>query len=241
MQQSLDPSGPDSHLMRLGQLASALAHEIRNPLAAIVLHVDVLEEELQQPTADSQARMTESVGEVKAVLGRITELVENYLSLARLIELRREPVALGAVIETFARERQEQFARRGIALHLEGLATLGQLHLHQNAFHRVLVNLVQNAVDAMPQGGTLILRGQRDTSQVRLEIQDTGDGVAADQWPLLFEPFHTTKADGTGLGLYVVKQIITAHGGTITLTSTPGQGTLCAVMLPLAAVPTGVH
>jgi signal transduction histidine kinase len=86
----------------------------------------------------------------------------------------------------------------------------------------------------MPQGGELILCGRQTGSWVCLGMQDTGEGMPADQLSQLFVPFHTTKSDGTGLGLYVVREILAAHGGGITVTSTPGTGTTCLVMLPLA-------
>jgi signal transduction histidine kinase len=162
------------------------------------------------------------------------DLVQDYLSLARLAELRLDPVELGAVVETHAQEMHKQCSCRGITLRLDGLSSLGQVKLHQNAFRRVLINLMQNAIDAMPQGGELILCGRQAGSWACLGVQDTGEGMSADQLSQLFVPFHTTKANGTGLGLYVVREILAAHGGVITVTSTPGTGTTCLVMLPLA-------
>jgi signal transduction histidine kinase len=223
----------EKHLAMLGHLASVLSHEIRNPLAAVFLHVDILEEELRQPAADTHVRMTESVAEIKSELARISDLVENYLALARLTNQHGEPTELGALVEAFILEVRERLAQRGICPHLEGLTKLGQVALHQNTFRRVLINLVQNAMDAMPQGGMLILRGQCVDSQARLLVQDTGSGIPPDQLPLLFTPFHTTKPEGTGLGLYVVQQVIAACGGTVTISSTPGKGTTCIVTLPL--------
>jgi signal transduction histidine kinase len=219
----------------LGHLASVLSHEIRNPLAAVFLQVDILEEELQQPTVDSHMHIVESVAEIKAELTRIKDLAENYLALARLTNHQGELVELGALVETFVLEMRKRLAQRGICPRLEGLANLGLVSLHQNTFRRVLINLVQNAIDAMPQGGTLVLRGQRDGSQLHLHVQDTGHGISSEHLPLLFTPFHTTKPDGTGLGLYVVQQIIAAYGGTVNITGTHGRGTTCVITLPLVA------
>jgi signal transduction histidine kinase len=217
----------------LGRLAGSLSHEIRNPLNAAFLHVDVLEEELQQLTPD-RSQMAESLTEIRMEITRLNDLVQDYLSLARLSDLRRAPTELGLMVETLAQEMQEQLDARGIALHREGLGNLGQVPL-QHVFRRVLLNLVQNAVDAMPQGGTLTIRGQREETQVRLEISDTGSGIPLDQFPLLFTPFHTTKSEGTGLGLYVVQQVVAAHEGEVAVTSETGQGTTFTITLPLAA------
>jgi signal transduction histidine kinase len=235
MSSTLDISKLDAHLAMLGRLASTLSHEIRNPLGALFVLVEVLEEELQQPSADHATVVTQMLTDMKTMLIRMDDLVQDYLSLARLAELHREPVELGAMVETYAQEMHKQCACRGITLRLDGLACLGQVQLHQNAFRRVLINLMQNAIDAMPQGGELTLCGWQTGSWAYLEVQDTGEGIPADQLSHLFIPFHTSKANGTGLGLYVVREILAAHGGTITVTSTPGTGTSCLVRLPLTA------
>jgi PAS domain S-box-containing protein len=227
----------EEHLQMLGRLASALAHELRNPLSAIALHADILDEELRQPTANHHDQMAECLTEIKAELSRLDDLVQDYLSLARLSDLAREPADLGDLVKAFGLEMREPLESRGIAFCLTGLDQLGEVSLHQNAFRRVLLNLVQNAIDAMPQGGTLILRGERLAAQVRLEVCDTGSGIPEDQFPLLFTPFHTTKPDGTGLGLYVVQQIVQAHEGEMTVTSEPGS-TRFTITLPLAGVDT---
>ena len=228
----------DEHLHMLGRLAGSLSHEIRNPLNAIFLHVDILEEELQQPSPGHRALIAESLAEIKAEISRLDELVQDYLSLARLSDLRRDPVDLGALVETFVTEMHEHFEARRITSHLEGLDDLGLLSVHRNAFRRVLLNLIQNAMDAMPQGGTLTIRGARTTSEIHLEIQDTGSGIPVEQLPLLFTPFHTTKPEGTGLGLYVVQQIVEAHEGKVAVMSQLGQGATFTILLPLAAADT---
>jgi signal transduction histidine kinase len=120
-----------------------------------------------------------------------------------------------------------------VSIELEGLGQLGPVALHRNTFRRVLLNLVQNAMDAMPQGGTVTFRGRRQASQFYLDVQDTGTGIPNDQLPLLFTPFHSTKAEGTGLGLHVVQEIIAAHEGRITVASEPGTGAVFTISLPL--------
>ena len=236
MSQRSDVPTLDDHFAALGRLASTLSHEIRNPLGVLFILVDTLDEELQQPAPDSAAQVAQILADMKIMLGRMDGLVQDYLSLARLNELHLEPVHLGSVVETHALEIHRQLAACGITLCLKGLASLGQVNLHQNAFRRVLTNLIQNAIDAMPQGGTLTLGGRAAGSWAYLKVQDTGDGIPADQLGQLFMPFHTTKSNGTGLGLYVVREILTAHGGAITVTSTPGTGTTCLVTLPLIAL-----
>jgi signal transduction histidine kinase len=225
----------NEHFILLGRLASSLVHEIRSPLALLFLLAEALEEELWHPGADSHAHLAQSVSDLKNALNNMNALVQDYLALARLGDLRREPEDLGTVVHLCALEFKQQFAERSVTLHMEGLENLKQVSLHRNAFHRLLVNLIQNAIDAMPQGGTLTLRGWQEGTHVYLAVQDSGAGIPEDQLPKLFVPFHTTKPEGTGLGLYVVQEVLTAHGGAITVTSTPGIGTTCTVMLPLTA------
>jgi two-component system, NtrC family, sensor histidine kinase HydH len=236
MSQPLDIPKLDEHLAMLGRLASTLSHEIRNPLGALFLLIDVLADALQQPEADHSAQGARILAEMRTKLSCMNDLVQDYLSLARLAELRGEPVELGAIVKTYAQDMHERCADRGITLRLDGLSSLGWVILHKNAFCRVLTNLTQNAIDAMPHGGELILRGRQDVSWACLEVQDTGEGISADQLSQLFVPFHTTKSGGTGLGLCIVREILAAHGGVITVTSIPGTGTTCLVRLPLVAL-----
>jgi PAS domain S-box-containing protein len=219
-------------LTLLGKLAASVAHEIRNPLSTVFLHTDLLEEELQQLPAAPHAPLLEFLAEIKTGLTRMRDIAEDYLSLARLRHLQPAPADFGAFLTAFAQTQQPSCARHGTTLSLEGIADLGEVWFRQSTFHRALLNLVQNAIDAMPQGGTLTLRGQRTATHLTLEVSDTGVGIPAEQLSLLFTPLRTTKPQGTGLGLYVVREIIAAHGGTLTVQSEPGRGTTFTITLP---------
>jgi PAS domain S-box-containing protein len=220
-------------LVLLGKLAAGVSHEIRNPLGAITLNMDLLEEELQDLLPERPAQIAEPLAEVKTQLTRLDSLVQDYLSLARIASLQREPTDMGAFVDTFLQEGAPQVARCGVTLLREGPASLGPVALHTNTFRRVLLNLVQNALDAMPQGGTLTLRGWQAASRVHLDISDTGTGIPADQLAQIFEPLYTTKQTGTGLGLYMVREIIAAHDGEIRVTSQVGSGTTFTITLPV--------
>jgi signal transduction histidine kinase len=109
---------------------------------------------------------------------------------------------------------------------------LGSTSFHASTLRRALLNLVQNALDAMPEGGTLTLAGQGTATQVQLQVHDTGSGIAAERLQQIFEPLYTTKPGGTGLGLYIVQEIVAAHAGQLTVESKEGQGTTFTVTLP---------
>jgi PAS domain S-box-containing protein len=224
------------HLALLGRLAAGVSHDIRNPLAAIFLHMAVLEEELRAPSPDSTAAVPEALAEIKTNLARLDDLVQDYLTLARVTSLQREEQDLGHAVQAWGAEMQPELTARGVTLQRQSLDALGHVAFHASTLRRALLNLVQNAADAMPQGGTVTLRGQGTVTQVQLHVQDTGSGIAAEHLGQIFEPLYTTKPGGTGLGLYLVQEIMAAHGGTITVASPMGQGTTFTLTLPRSGV-----
>jgi signal transduction histidine kinase len=220
------------HFALLGRLAAGVSHEIRNPLGAIFLHVDLLEEELYRPSPDSAEQIAQSLVDIKTHLARLEDLVQDYLSLVRVAHLERTPQDLGAAVQTWLAEWHGLALTQGVVIALDGLDDLGQVAFHASTLQRVLLNLVQNALDAMPHGGTLTLAGQSTATQVQLDVRDTGSGIPAERLAQLFEPLYTTKPGGTGLGLYIVHEIMAAHGGQVTVQSVAGQGTTFTLTLP---------
>lgn len=220
------------HFALLGRLVAGVSHEIRNPLGAVFLHVDLLEEELQQPSSDSPAVIAEALAEIKANLARLDDLVQDYLSLVRVGSIQCEVQDLGVVVRTWGAEMQREVAARGVTIEMHGLASLGAVAFHASTLRRALLNLVQNAADAMSQGGTVVLAGQGTATQAQIQVQDTGNGIAPERLEQIFEPLYTTKPGGTGLGLYIVQEIVRAHGGQVTVESTKGHGTTFTVTLP---------
>jgi signal transduction histidine kinase len=221
------------HFALLGRLAAGVSHEIRNPLAAVFLHVDLLEEELHDLLPESTANTAQSITEIKTNLARLDDLLQDYLSLVRTGAMRLVPEDLSLFVTQFAQEMTPALTAHGITLQLDGLDRLGRVSLHQNTFRRVLLNLLHNAMEAMPQGGTLTLRGRRQGATVHLDIGDTGVGIPSEQTTQIFEPLHTTKTGGTGLGLYIVQEVVTAHNGQVAVQSVVGQGSTFTITLPL--------
>jgi len=221
------------HFAMLGRLAAGVSHEIRNPLAALFLHVDLLEEELQQPTPESATQVIQVLAEIRMNLARLEDLVQDYLTLVRTSQIERTPQNLGAVLQAWAVEWQQLATSQGVLLRLEALEDLGPVALHASTLRRAVLNLVQNALDAMPQGGTLTLTGQRTATHVQLRIRDTGRGIPTEQLAKIFEPLYTTKPGGSGLGLYIVQEIVAAHGGTLTVESALGCGTTFTITLAI--------
>src|SRR5215468_6473060 len=222
------------HFALLGRLAAGVSHEIRNPLGAIFLHVELLEAEWHTPSPDSVQHITEALAEIKTNLARLEDLVQDYLSLVRVSTIQRDVQPLGHAVQAWADEWQPLAKARGVTLQCETLEALGEVAFNHNTLQRALLNLVQNALDAMPSGGILTLAGHGTATQAQLSIQDTGSGIPEARLQQIFEPLYTTKPGGTGLGLYIVQEIVTVHRGQVTVWSVEGQGTTFTMTLPRA-------
>jgi two-component system, chemotaxis family, CheB/CheR fusion protein len=221
------------HFALLGRLAAGVSHDLRNPLGAIFLHVEILEEELREPSAASATEIASALAEVKTQLVRVDELIQDYLSLVRVAAIQQAPGDLSRLVTELVQEMAPALAAHDITLQLEALAQLGQVALHNHTLQRALLNLVQNAIEAMPHGGTLTLRGRQQGTTVALDVGDTGVGIPPEQTTQIFEPLYTTKPGGTGLGLYIVQEVVAAHGGHVAVQSVVGQESTFTITLPL--------
>jgi signal transduction histidine kinase len=220
------------HFATLGRLAAGLSHEIRNPLGTLFLHIDLLEEEFREPSAESLTVMQQTFGEIRTALTRLDELVQDYLSLVRVSTIELNVQDMGAAVQAWAAELESRAAQQGVTIQLEGHATVGPLAFHPSTLRRAVLNVVQNAIEAMPQGGTLTLECARTAREVHLRVRDSGIGMPAEQMLRIFEPLYTTKPGGTGLGLYIVREILVAHEGRVTVESVEGQGTTFTFTFP---------
>ena len=212
-------------LAQLGEMGAMLAHEIRNPLAGIKGYAQIVEKRPLDPRNAGFAQ-----GIVKETL-RLESLVSDLLayagndsSLMVLIELH--DLVDGAV--SFIRHEAEAQHVTVMCECREGVQVSG----NRDKLGQVLLNLVKNAVQAMPDGGILRLHGEKSGKSVTITVSDSGHGIAAEDMNRIFEPFFTTKARGTGLGLALCKKIVEEHKGKIHIESTPGKGTTVTLVLP---------
>jgi len=220
------------HFATLGRLAAGLSHEIRNPLGTLFLHIDLLEEEYRDPSPESPTLIPQTFSEIRTALTRLDELVQDYLSLVRVSTIELNVQDMGAAVQAWAAELESRAAQQGVTIQLEGHATVGPLAFHPSTLRRAVLNVVQNAIEAMPQGGTLTLECARTAREVHLRVRDSGIGMPAEQMLRIFEPLYTTKPGGTGLGLYIVREILVAHEGRVTVESMEGQGTTFTFTFP---------
>src|SRR5262249_51803188 len=142
-----------AHFAMLGRLAAGLSHEIRNPLGAVVLHIDLLEEELHQPSPDNPEAISQALAEIKINLVRLDNLIQDHLSLVRVAAIERRPQDLGATVQAWVAEWQRLTAASGVMLSLDGMTCLGLVPGHEGPPHRPLSNPWKNPSRACPQGG----------------------------------------------------------------------------------------
>jgi two-component system sensor histidine kinase HydH len=217
------------HLAALGKLLAGVAHEVRNPLAAIRSTVQLYQR------LPPQSRDPSALDAVLQGVDRLNALVGRLLFFVRSGHEERRPVDINAVVqETLTLVRAQAESQR-VVLQTELASNLPPFMASGQAFQQVVLNLTTNALQAMPNGGTLLCRTRRLEGPPRIElyIADTGSGISAEELPHLFEPFHTTRPEGTGLGLALCREIVQQHGGTIELDRAEGWGAVFRLTLPL--------
>jgi signal transduction histidine kinase len=226
----------------MGRLAAAVAHEIRNPLNFVNLSIDHLREQLPATDPQRGEEFERILGNMKSEISRLNRLVGDFLSFGKPMRLDPRPCAVEAVVREVAALVDHKAKDQGIALAIEAEKGLPRVVADPELLKTCFLNLMINAVDAMPQGGLLsisVSRGEVGDGQQQLvvEVNDTGHGMAPDAVRTAFEPYFSTKDTGVGLGLSLTRKIVEDHGGAITLDSQPGRGTTVRIALPLSAQP----
>lgn len=204
-------------------LAAGIAHEIGNPLNAIALSLQLVK---RDPTD------TEAIDTGLAQLKRLDGIIRDFLTAIRPRQLNLMPGSVADPLKNCLAMLKQQFEERRITVTLDVPAALPNVALDAEQMEQVFFNLLKNSLEAMADGGTIVLALGSDDRNVFLSIRDSGRGMDAEQLASLFEPYRTTKEKGTGLGLMISKRIVTEHGGSIAAESTPGEGTTFTLTLP---------
>ncbi len=217
-------------LAAVGTLAAGLAHEVRNPLNSAQLQISVLERRVERGN-QAPENVLAITRVVKDEIKRLDRLVSDFLAFAQPRPLELQRTSVNELVDSVVKLVQPEAESHGVVLRVELVRFAGAVLVEPERMRQVLLNLVRNALEAMPEGGTLILRtrGADDLGNVRIEVEDSGPGFAEDA--PVFDAFYTTKEGGTGLGLAIVHRIVTAHDGNIRVESRPGR-TCFTVQLP---------
>jgi signal transduction histidine kinase len=217
----------------IGVTTAKLVHEIANPVQTMIAAVELLECCVTGNVGTSREMLESTVRALKAEIRLLIHVLEEFKDIARPKELHLRPVDPISLLSELLVLEAPQYATRGIRIEENFPAELPFIAGDPIKLRQVLLNLFKNAAEAMPQGGTLGLRAYVDETEVVLEVTDTGVGIP--DGINVFELFATSKPIGSGLGLAIVRDIVSAHGGTITYTSELNQGTTFQLRLPLAS------
>ena len=218
------------------QLAAGVAHEIGNPLNALNIHLQVLARDLREEYAldeDVRNHYDGLVQVARSEVVRLDTIIRQFLGALRPSRLVLRPEHPEEVVKDSLKVLQTELGNRRIAVSLDAPARIPKLMLDRQQMQQVFFNLMKNAMEAMPDGGRLRILFEVDDTFVTISIVDNGKGIPPEELGRLFEPYHTTKADGNGLGLMVVKRIVSGHGGEIEVSSKPEAGTCFKIRLPL--------
>jgi len=217
-------------LTAMGHLASGVAHEIRNPLNAISIIAQRLRAEFT-PVSDGEEyrQLTTTLSQETQ---RINEIIQQFLQFARPPQLQKSRCSLVEIARRVAALIQPEVYARGLSLNLRCLS-VPEIFGDPDKLQQALINLMQNSIHACQKGDEITLSCKEETGGVRIEIQDTGEGIAEENLGKIFNLYYTTRESGSGLGLSIVQQIISLHDGRIEVQSEKGRGTLFTIFLPV--------
>ena len=219
----------------IGTMSARLAHEIRNPLSSITLNVELVRDEIEMlaqrnPETGREARAL--LQSLNSEVRRVQNVTEDYLKFARLPRPRCQPVVLNELLDQQLGFMGSLFGATHVQLVTKLAGDLPVIQADESQLWQAVLNLIRNALEAMPGGGTLTVRTAARDGWVVLTITDTGKGLTEEERQHLFKPFFSTKVGGTGLGLPLTQQVVTEHAGTIRCDSVPGHGTTFVIELP---------
>ncbi len=215
----------------VGQMSAHVAHEIRNPLTSVLLHSELLEDEIREHGDNEEAQAL--IGTIKSEIDRLSQVTEEYLSYARLPLPKKQLVDPEAEVKSVISMLLPEARRRNIEIEVATSGRVPRILIDRGQFRQLLINLIKNAEDAMPSGGSLeiALTGIKDN--FLLLVKDTGYGIPQELTRRIFDPYFTTKDNGTGLGLALVQYIANAHDGWVDVESQKGTGSTFILSIPI--------
>jgi len=220
----------------LTRLLARLAHEIRNPLSSLDIHVQLLAEDLGNLAPQLRDQMTSRLEIIQGELHRLDSIVAQFLRLAGPSALDLEPVDLKAVISHVLNLLQPEARVRGIELIAPDCSPLPPFLADPVRLTQAMLNLVINAMQAVDKNGTIEIVLTQMGHELSIEVRDSGPGIPEDELASVFDPYFTTKSEGHGLGLWIVQQIVVAHGGTLRAANRFSGGATLTITLPLRPV-----
>lgn len=213
-------------------LAAGVAHEIGNPLNSLHIHLQLMQRKVRKLEPDVRDELQESIDIARSEISRLDSIVSQFLKAIRPSKPQLHPESVNEIVEEAVRFFAPEIEDRDIVVEQELHSGLPPLELDRDQIKQVFYNVIKNSFEAMKRRGILRIRTDMDASHVLVRFTDTGGGMSAESLSHVFEPYHTTKASGTGLGLLIVRRIVREHGGELALESSEGKGLTLTIRLP---------
>jgi signal transduction histidine kinase len=217
----------------VGKLSLKVAHEVRNPIAAIELNAELVGDLVRERGGADMEEAATLVTAIREQVNALDTITEEYLAFARFPRPQYDEDSVNEMVAALVEFVRPVAARQGSTVEATTDQTVPPMAIDRTLLRQSILNLVKNGLEALGRGGKLTVSTRRVDDHVEIAIQDTGPGIASDVGKRLFEQFFTTKPQGTGLGLYISRQIIEQHGGTLRWESAPGAGTTFTATLPI--------
>ncbi len=221
-------------LNALTLLAAGVAHEIGNPLNSLNIHLQLMEREARKLKGKTGEQLQESIDIARGEISRLDSIVTQFLRAIRPSRPQLRAESINGLVEETVQFFGPEIEARDIVVETELRSDLPLLQLDRDQMKQVFYNIIKNSFEAMKSRGILRIRTDADDTHVRVSFTDNGGGMSADALSRVFEPYYTTKAEGSGLGLLIVRRIVREHGGELAIESTEGRGLTFTIRLPLA-------
>ncbi|WP_131990209.1 two-component system sensor histidine kinase NtrB [Chthoniobacter flavus] len=219
-------------LTALTLLAAGVAHEIGNPLNSLHIHLQLMERKLRKVPAAARADLQKSLDVAKEEITRLDSIVQQFLGAIRPARLEARLENVNALVQEAVAFLQPEIEDRNVLVEQELRSDLPLVEVDRNQLKQAFYNVLKNSFQAMKSGGLLRIRTDMDDAFVKIRFADTGGGISPENMSKIFEPYFTTKASGSGLGLLIVRRIVREHGGEIDLASDEGHGLTLTIRLP---------
>ena len=233
LEQDAAPTGAAEKRDLLARLLARLAHEIRNPLSSLDIHVQLLEEDLASLAPQMRGQLTPRLEIIHGELHRLESIVRSFLQLAGPSALDLEPVEVQKIVTHVCELLRPEAAARQIEIGTALDGTLPEIMADPVRLTQALLNLVINAMQAVERSGRIDVTGKVADGMILLTVRDSGPGIPPEKLASIFDPYFTTKVEGNGLGLWIAQQIVTAHGGTVQAQNGAERGAVFTMLLPV--------